>query len=272
MFGPRIRLLPALVVPLVLALIPVIEQCQRELAKNPLSPLNALEMFSGEEAITRMCNDQGLHAEGTDIIKGKSHDLTTKAGVKTVVKLVCRLQPESCIWAAPLCSSWVWVTRDGTERSSSHPAGNSDVPRVLEGNKMVTNLVAIFGFAFVLGHHLFLEQPPTSLMRQYEPMKSFISGCLKYTIRTWLGAFSASTPKPIDVLSTDKEIETLRRPEPKDLQLLCKPCKTGLRGKKKAMTESQAYPLEFGRHVAKLYKTVIKKGKLKTILPRVLRD
>jgi hypothetical protein len=47
------------------------------------------------------------------------------------------------IWAAPPCSSWVWVGRHQTERSRSCPMGNPSKPVVAAGNMQASRLVLL---------------------------------------------------------------------------------------------------------------------------------
>ena len=122
-------------------------------------------------------------------------------------------------------------------------------------------LTAVLCLAWLRSVHMFVERPTSSLLNHFEPYATFASFALKHTVRTFLGAFGAGTPKPIIVDSDRPEVTQLLRSEPKHGQRLAEHVSKGgkkrVNGKKKALSESQAYPVGFGVAVAKLFKQIV---------------
>ena len=161
---------------------------------------------------------------------------------------------------APECRSWIWCSRSKTFRSKFKPWGDSTKNFVYLANIMVFNLSVLLLVAHIRGVAIFVEQPSSSLLRSYEPFKTFWEYALRHTARTYLGAFGAKTPKPIDIMSNCSDVHKLRRPPPQGLDRLCsKDSKGGVNGKKSMMSSSQSYPSGFGRAVSKVYKNMLKK-------------
>ena len=90
--------------------------------------------------------------------------------------------------------------------------------------------------AHIRGVAIFVEQPTSSLLRSFEPFKSFWKYALRHTAPTYLGAFGATTPKPIDIMSNCSEVQKLKRPSPKGLDRLTSKGSNGaVNGKKNMM-------------------------------------
>ena len=129
---------------------------------------------------------------------------------------------------------------------------------------MVFNLSVLLVVAHIRGVAIFVEQPSSSLLRSYEPFKTCWEYALRHTARTYLGAFGAKTPKPIDIMSNCSDVHKLKRPPPQGLDRLCsKDSKGGVNGKKSMMSSSQSYPHGFGRAVAKVYGNMLKKKEVR---------
>jgi len=57
---------------------------------------------------------------------------------RAALQLIRRLRPNTLVWLAPVCSSWVWVNRHTSGRSKAIPTGNPAVPSVQQGNQMTS--------------------------------------------------------------------------------------------------------------------------------------
>jgi len=118
-------------------------------------------------------------------------------------------------------------------------------------------------FAFLCGCSPVLEQPTSSCMPQAEPTKSVLAciGASKTVI--WHGAYSGTTPKPLQLWST-RDLRSLRRPRPHHLKsdLVAKGTKRTSTGVVKStysgtnkLKGSQTYCKAFGRAVGQLART-----------------
>ena len=66
---------------------------------------------------------------------------------------------------APVCSTWVWVSRHSTSRSYIHPLGRPGQQIVGEANIMVARVVLLTALLIGRGVWVTIEQPVSSLMR-----------------------------------------------------------------------------------------------------------
>jgi len=241
--------LDPMLVPLLLGVQKEIKTCKAQ--RNT----DSLELFSGLRAITNSASDMGMIAYGYDKEDGPSlaNNILSDQGYKKALKLVCSIKPGGFLWAAPECSSWIWVSRSGSGRSSYLPDGDITIPRIDKANRMVSRVVSLMLLAWSRHVHIFLEQPISSVMNFISPLKEFIASCLLFCTVTYLGAFGAKTMKPLNIWSTAKEVMGLKRPRPKSEKRLVKKKDGRTYGKAKDLHDSSAYPLLFGRAVAEIY-------------------
>ena len=68
--------------------------------------LDVVELWTEAETIVKAAAAAGLKAEGYDILKGVSQDLTTASGFQGALRLVMRLKPGGLLAMAPDCSSF----------------------------------------------------------------------------------------------------------------------------------------------------------------------
>ena len=155
---------------------------------------------------------QGLQAEAYD----KSYDdifndLTTSAGFGVALALVLRIAKHGVLWAAPVCRSWSWMCRSGSKRTELMPGGNSSsTANVEQGNRQARNLTLLFLVAWVRNVNLFLEQPLTSVMKYYTPMKEFLECCMPYSAVSYMQSWGGETSKPLKIWSTTHHVQQLR--------------------------------------------------------------
>jgi hypothetical protein len=75
------------------------------------------------------CMSQHLNAAGLPTIgidrrtNDPKHDGSSLSGVQYIIACLARLAPNSLVWLAPPCCSWIWISRSVHGRSSSEPLG-----------------------------------------------------------------------------------------------------------------------------------------------------
>ena len=82
----------------------------------PARDLDFIEVFAGEAAVSK-----GLHAKGfvgatMDVRHDPRHNVLKPVGFLTLLALVMRLRPRGLLWLAPVCSTWVFMSRGTTGR------------------------------------------------------------------------------------------------------------------------------------------------------------
>ena len=254
----RWRALPAVLLPLILGLLPRLQELA--LQGEGGAALDAVEIFAGAAAITEASKALGLTCIGYDktYAAGPAQDITRPQGLRAALSLIMRLKANAVVWAAPECKSWIFVARAGTGRCLERPGGDARVARVLNANHIVVAVVSVLAVAWLRGAEAFVEQPSSSLLGHYEPFKSFAEACLRHTCHTSLGAFGARTPKPVLLWASSPAVHTLQRPSPAGLERLTHKSRGGsVCGKRGALSESQAYPVGFGAEVAKMWRRLL---------------
>ena len=77
----------------------------------------SVELFAGCHAVTNGVREHGFPAISLDVSTvSEMDDITSNVGFLRALTYVLALFPGGLLWAAPPCSSWVWVTF-GTDRA-----------------------------------------------------------------------------------------------------------------------------------------------------------
>jgi len=90
--------------------------------------LGHLETFSGAQAVTNYQLEMGLTAEAFDVVKGgEAQDIMSSLGFVNAMYLSANLNPYDGAGhlTAPVCSTWVFMSRFGTGRSATNPLGRT---------------------------------------------------------------------------------------------------------------------------------------------------
>ena len=241
-------LLKDLVLPLVMTL-NCLEPDSRDLV--------LLEIMAGQAEITEHTSRLVGPAMPFDLSYGSGMDICTDHGFALLLRLVLRLREQAVCWAAPCCSSWVWVGRNGTGRSKTQPAGDDSVPRVARGTEIAQRCCQAMLVAWLRGEHVRVEQPPSSLMFEWEPYRLLAEHVTTMTTKTYLGAFGGRFLKQVVLRHSTLLFSSLerRRPASTDLEPTVKRGKwvTNLGNN---VSESQAYPPLFGQCVAEIFRSL----------------
>ena len=101
----------------------------------------------------------------------------------------------SLLWLAPPCATWVWMSRGSTGRSRTRARGSRRRSKVIEANRFVRRLLYLLAYA--VKKHIFfcIEQPCSSLMALYHPLKRFLDQNKALFLSVSLGFWGAPTEK-----------------------------------------------------------------------------
>ena len=219
----------------------------------------SVELFAGDQAISRAMRMEHL-AASFDKRYAINQDLATEPGFALALALILKILNHGMLWAAPVCSSWVWVSRSRTQRSVTAPAGNIKHLSVRTANRMVDLTCLLIIIAFARGCEVYLEQPCSSVMAHYEPTRALFAWCCMHKLPTSLGNFGAESTKPINIWTSDssKRVHFLIKHGgsgpargAKRVALCTRDSEGRVSGIKSALKSSQHYPQEFGNVVAR---------------------
>ncbi|CAK8998358.1 unnamed protein product [Durusdinium trenchii] len=192
---------------------------------------------------------------------GRCMDFMTPEGFVNAVFQVLRLSPGSSLTLAPVCSTWVWVSRGSTKRSRALPLGNTGAPSVRLGNLMVGRCALLLLLAAARGVWWVLEQPKGSLLEYHPAMQRVLR-----RIRVWrkyvrMADYAAASDKGTWLHSSRPEIEDLDQFKPRRVvkrkavalvdHYVDSKGKHRVKGNSQ-LKVSQAYTQEFGRAMAQL--------------------
>ena len=112
------KMVPCLMA-LILWMTPWVEQA---MLHAPTSPdLHSVELFSGKAANTKGVAKYGLNAIGYDKDYSSKQNIITETGFRYAISLILRVKPGGSVWAAPKCSSWIFMCSSHSKRSGANP-------------------------------------------------------------------------------------------------------------------------------------------------------
>ena len=211
--------------------------------------LDCIEYSSGMGNLSKGLIKEGFRVCSFDIIYSKAHDCLSASGLRLWITALCCLAPDGFIWFGTKCSSFVSICLAGSQRSIDNQFfGDHSKAFVQEGNSLMMITAFLFVFGSALNHHVTLEQPLNPIMKS---VITFFS-CKRCV--TYLGAFGAPSMKPIQLIST-RSLECLERDRPCNSSepLASRGSNGEYTGKKNALKDSENYPVQFGRAVAKVF-------------------
>ncbi|CAL1153538.1 unnamed protein product [Cladocopium goreaui] len=171
---------------------------------------------------------------------------------------------------APVCSSWVFVSRGSTHRTKASPLGSRKGSTEV-GNIMAARVAILLLIAASRGIFWILEQPKGSLFEFHPQIQAVFTLLRCYRKHIHMRDFGAGSQKPTWLYSGHRYVDDINSFKPPRLPQARKTAlvdhyvdSKGVKRIKgsKAMKSSQSYPRQFGTAVARLrtrYLTRVKK-------------
>ena len=172
-------------------------------------------------------------------------------------ELSMQTQAGGMCWVAVVCSSWVWISRSGSGRNAQRAEGDLKIPRIRHANKMTVHSVLLMMLTWRRGLTIFLEQPMSSVLSCFTPMKEYLDWAMPECVTTSLGAYNGELEKLIKVWSTYKFVMDLKRKGTSTGVTLATRSSTGVAGKMKDLKRSSAYPKSFGQQIACIMQRIL---------------
>ena len=230
--------------------------------KNILSGRSTYHSFEGFAGLARLtfCHIlQGFSTARFDTTYDSKHNCTEPLGLRLWLDHLSLGVHGCSVWLGTECSSFVDLClRYSNRRPENKYIGDESREFVRSGNAKMHVTSLIYLVAYLVGFAPCVEQPLTSCQFRIHPLADVLEFTRSKRTATWLGAFGGDTPKGIQLVHTDPSLGALRRKKPRgNDQALCA---TELRtdgsraysGNKIKLKQSQAYPLQFAKHVALL--------------------
>ncbi|CAE7373324.1 unnamed protein product [Symbiodinium natans] len=127
---------------------------------------------------------------------------------------VMNLAPGTFLTLAPVCSSWVFMSRGTTKRTKGRPLGDQEAPSVDAGNRMASRVAILLFIACAKRVHIVMEQPRGSLLQEHPGMQALFSRTTWYKHHILMRNFGGPTDKGTWLYSSHKLIQDLYRFRP----------------------------------------------------------
>ena len=154
------------------------------------------EVFCGWGVVFAQCISLGLLGFYYDMeIGGKYHNILRGPGLLFLIQNILTIMSGGFVWFGTPCSTWVWIARGHTQRSSRNIEGNTCRLDVRQANRMVDIVAMLLNLIVVRGVFYLIEQPSTScIWRQKKLLKHFRSRPMVHNTplkkhHVWLGYF-----------------------------------------------------------------------------------
>ena len=151
-----------LLVPWALALITYINQNAPNVRFR-----ESVELMAGHAEITLNSAQRGLASVAYDNSYHPDtgfHNIIKRKGFKRALDLILECTVGASVWFAPVCGSWVFISRHGTYRTQAEAGGDLNNRRVRQSNTMVIHCTILLLATWMRNLHTFVEQPISSLM------------------------------------------------------------------------------------------------------------
>lgn len=118
---------------------------------GPPKTVTSVEYFAGCASISRGVVSQGGSAVAMDFssVSGFDDINTPKGFIKCMIYAM-GLEPNGFLFAAPPCSSWIWISRGSSQRSEKQPLGNTGHEKVRGANEQVARVLLLIITVLVL--------------------------------------------------------------------------------------------------------------------------
>lgn len=124
------------------------------------------EEFAGKHEVTKAQWQEGNLAVPIELeLNPKTMDIMSPLGYSN--SLATTLKTQRAKLTAPVCSTWVFVSRGSTHRSKDNPLGDESNSKVSNANAMVVRVLLLCWLAVSIGVMVILEQPVNSLMQDH---------------------------------------------------------------------------------------------------------
>lgn len=113
-------------------------------------------------------------------------DFNSPEGFICALRIALSMKWGSMSLGAPVCSSWIWLSRGSSKRTVFFPLGDIRVPSVRQGNLMIANMVALLLLLDTKNIWWVIEQPARSLMQEHPRWRLLETLRPVFRIHVWM--------------------------------------------------------------------------------------
>lgn len=226
--------------------------------KMKLNAYHFVEVFAGCANLTLELLRGGYRGSAFDIVFESCHNALSRNGLRLLLDAITSLREGGLVWIATQCSSFVVLCRHQSQRCEANGfLGNTQRPFVVLGNHLMEISCILFLVAHLVGLHVVIEQPGSSVMPLCRSMRSVLEVTTSRKFSTYMGSFNGPSVKPLQLWSPWPKVALLEREKPVGIVTDPLVIHHGdqFTGCKDKLAESQQYTCEFGQAVMEICKT-----------------
>ena len=147
-------------------LLQIWQKKQRQRGRNS-SILGAISLFDGRPRDWRLsaCLQQaGVPCVSIDVRNSLDQDILSETGRDYSLGCLMKLAPNSLLWMAPECSTWIWLNRVHNQRSLDRPQGELTSSSVHQANQTAAFVARALKLATSRGQVLGVRLVPRPLL------------------------------------------------------------------------------------------------------------
>ena len=234
--------------------------------------VDCVDFYMGRGHI-KECFDVDFRALGYEIADDcVMQNALTLQGLITMILYGMRLCSCGLSHWGTVCSSWVFLSRSSTGRTTDNVRGRTSCLSVRQGNTQVSRMCLTLLLLQAKGTAWILEQPASSIMYLSDAMQWYWRRFQWHAVSTSMGAYGGPTLKPTKLRSNKSWVSKMMRKPTDDDQVRFRELKglsqTAVQlaphsdgrkrctGNAKALKDSQTYPLEYAKHLTRTFKSI----------------
>lgn len=167
---------------------------------RPETPTVFQEDFCGTHNLSNAIFQYGFPVIARDIDMSRHLDFIGTLGFVAVIAGLRSIIEGGLCWFGLPCSTWIFMSRGSTKRTRLRPRGQRRFKKVREANKMARRVVYACRYVEAKGAYWVIEQPISSLVVLYPPMRSLLRRAGVRQIHVPLGQFGATSMKLVCLL------------------------------------------------------------------------
>ena len=157
-----------------------------------------VEYFAGQKAVTSAMLSAWLLALSFEIKdQQRIQNMLHEMGFVYAIHLGLKIVPGGGSNTAPVCSTWVWLSRGSTYRTAFNAMGDLGLDCVRKANVMVSRVMLLCWLHCAMKAFWVLEQPVNSLMEMHERFQELASKIKIYRTTIHMGRFGGALLKPL---------------------------------------------------------------------------
>ena len=168
--------------------------------------LDALEVLAGRGEVSKALVLQSFQVASIDALDGSAEsNILSFRGFCNILRLLLRVRVGGLLWLAPPCATWIYISSSWHRRCPENRyRGNRRWLDIRESNSMAVLVAALISLATFRQVSLILEQPSSSTLFQYGPVRQALRAARAGSLVTYLRSFCKYFPlvKPLKLAFT----------------------------------------------------------------------